>query len=483
MKYFLGLDMGSSSIKAMLISEDAEIILKVKSPVNIINVKEGYFEIDPIETWWRGFQFICDEIRKKIEISAISAICISSLCGTFVPVDEKFEPVYNAILYSIDTRSSDQVLRLNRHYGENYLESLLGGSYTTHSIVPKILWLKENMPEIYHQAAYFIESNNFLTSRLTGNVKWDYPTAMGSQLVDVNTLGITEHICDDFGLDMAKIPDFAYPTDLLGTVSTKLGKDLGFSDKTKVYLGACDVYAEAMSLGSIHPGDMTVVFGSTLCTLLTINKFIVKKGFRSGISILKGTYKLGTASATGARFTDWIDNLLNSECKFGSSALPTGIMMLPYLDGVRSPFDNPKATPLFVGMKHSTTLNDLCIAAREAIGYELAMIIDMLQQSNTVSDRLNCTGGLSNIPELMQIVANITGKELKIFNTVDASYGDALVALSSVYGLDEIDKLKNVILSRQPDINVEPEKGLYAKYLPLSKKYNQLYDNVKEIFT
>ncbi len=483
MKYFLGVDMGSSSIKATLLDEEAAIVLRVKAPVTILNIKEGFFEIDSNDTWWRGFESICNEIRKQIDIKDVDSICISSLCGTLVPVDKNLNPVYNAILYSIDTRSSLQVDQLNRHYGEAYLLSKLGGVYTTHSILPKILWIKENLPDVYQKTAYFIESSNFVTSQLTGKVAWDYPTAMGSQLVDVQTLGKTINISEDFGIDPGRIPNFAYPTDLIGTVSTSKGKSLGFSENTKVYVGACDINAEAMALGSVHPGDMTVVFGSTLCTLLTIDKYQVKKGFRSGISVLKGTFRLGTASSAGARFTEWIDNLLKTECNLMNSTLPTEMMMLPYLDGVRSPFDNPKAAPVFLGMKHNTTLNDLCVAAREAIGYEIAMIIDMLENENTVSDTLNCTGGLSNIKPIMQMVANISGRKLRVINSVDASFGDALIALLSIYSLQEIDQLQKVQSSRQADQFLEPQEEIHRKYKPFSEKYNALYNNVKSVFS
>lgn len=482
MKYFLGVDMGSSSMKATLLDEDGGIVLIEKVPVKVINLKEGFFEIDANETWWRGFESICEKISMKIEIKDVHAICISSLCGTFVPVDDHLDPVYNAILYSIDTRSSEQVERLNNHYGESYLLSLLGGIFTTHSIIPKILWIKENLPIVYQKTRYFIESNNFITSLLTGKAVWDYPTAMGSQLVNINNLEKPLEIAEDFGIDTGKIPDFAYPTDLLGNVCSQKGKALGFTEDTKVFVGACDINAEAMSLGSVHPGDMTVVFGSTLCTLLTLSEYKVIKGFRSGISVLKDTYRLGTASATGARFTNWIDNLLRTECRLDLSNFPTGIMMLPYLDGVRSPFDNPKATPVFLGMKHETTLNDLCVAAREAIGYEIAMIINMLERDNEVSDILNCTGGLANIPKLMQNVANITGKKLRIYNSVDASYGDALIAISSIYTIGEIDALNTVQQMRQPDYIAEPEEKVYRKYRQLSEKYNKLYGYIKDIF-
>lgn len=482
MRYFLGVDMGSSSIKATLVDEQACVLKNIKVPVEILTTNEGYYEINPISTWWNGFKKICDELKNEFDIKNIDSLCVSSLCGSFVPVDKDFNPVHNAILYGVDTRSKKQVKFLNEKYGEEYLTEHFGGPFTTHSSIPKILWLKDNLPDVYEKSIYFVESNNFITSRLTNLVCWDYPTAVGAKIIDLISLKAPKDMMEEMGLDVEKIPKFAQPTEILGKITSESAKEFGLSPDTNVYVGACDINAEAMAIGSVHPGDMMVVYGTTICSLLTLEKYSVLKGFTPGMSVLNDTYRLGTASSSGARFIKWMDNLLKEEFEIVSNELPTGIIMLPYLDGVRAPFDNPNAKPVFFGMTHNTELKDFYAATREAIGYEVGMIMNMLSSVHSVPDTINCTGGLTNIRELMQIISNITGKKERLFNTIDASYGDALISLLSKYSLEEIDMLDEVRKNRQPNDIIEPEKNKHALYQPLSDKYNQLYSRLEDLF-
>ena len=137
-------------------------------------------------------------------------MCVSSLCGTFVPVDRDLKPLCGAILYSIDTRSREQVKRLNERFGEAYLTQKLGGMFTTHSTIPKMLWLKENLPELYEKTAWLVESNNYVSMKLTHQVAWDFPSAIGSQMVDLAARDMARDLIQEIGLDPDKCPRCGY---------------------------------------------------------------------------------------------------------------------------------------------------------------------------------------------------------------------------------------------------------------------------------
>ena len=482
MKYYLGIDMGSSSIKATVIDEEGHIVTKAKTPTEIMNPQEGFFEIDSEKIWWDGFKEITRQIAGTVSVSDISAICVSSLCGTFVPVGRDLKPVYNAILYSIDTRSKEQVKRLNERFGEPYLTGKLGGAFTTHSTIPKMLWLKENLPEVYEKTAYLVESNNYVSMKLTHEVAWDFPSAIGSQMVDLAAKDVARDLIREIGLDPEKCPKCNYVTDKIGEVCTPEALALGYKAGTTVMTGGCDINAEAMSIGAVKPGDMLVVFGSTMSTIATLDTFKVRKGFRTGMSVMKGTFRLGTASHAGGRHIHWIDDMIGQECHIDPARLPTGILMLPFLDGARSPFDNPNAQPVIIGMKSSTTLNDIAVSAREALGYEVAMLIHMLGEEGVSIQSINCTGGLVNDRAFMQIVADITGHPQRLFRNTDASYGDALVSLLSGHDKDELFALPGVARNLTPDETVSPDRKRHELYAPLSERFNGLYDQIKGIF-
>ena len=482
MKYYLGMDMGSSSIKATVIDEEGNIVTKAKTPTEMMNPREGFFEIDSEKVWWGGFKEITRQISAAVSLSDISAICVSSLCGTFVPVDKNYKPVYNAILYSIDTRSKEQVRRLNERFGEKYLCDKLGGVFTTHSTIPKMLWLKENLPEVYEKTAWLVESNNYVSMKLTHQVAWDFPSAIGSQMVDLAAKDVARDLIKEIGLDPEKCPKCNYVTDKIGEVCTPEALELGYKEGTTVMTGGCDINAEAMSIGAVRPGDMLVVYGSTMSTIATLDQFKVKKGFRTGMSVMKDTFRLGTASHAGGRHIHWIDNMIGKECHIDLSKLPTGILMLPFLDGARSPFDNPNAQPVIIGMKSDTTLNDIAVSAREALGYEVAMLIHMLEEEGVKISSINCTGGLVNDGDFMQIVADITGHSQRLFRNTDASYGDALISLQNEHPMDVLFSLPGVVKNLTPDETIEPDQNRHDLYAPLSERFNGLYDKIKGIF-
>jgi xylulokinase len=475
MAFYLGVDMGTSSIKATLTDEEGRIVQNIKVPSEIINPREGFFEVDPMKTWWGGFLKVCTAIGGTVNLHEIDGICISSVCGSFVPVDKDLEPLYNAVLYGIDRRSESQVRKMNNSF-EEYMASAMGGSFTTHSILPKILWFRENLPDIYSRTASFVESNNFVSSRLTGKVKWDYPTAAGGKLVDFNTLGLPYKVMEKYSLDPEKIPPFDWPVKELGKVTEKAASVTGLRAGTPVVLGACDINAEAMSVRAVHPGELTAVFGSTLSILLTTDRYVQPEGFVSGMSLLENTYRIGAATSSGGRFLEWFrNNVARSEgAETRNASEPTGILVIPYIDGARTPFNDPYATSAILGITSGHSAEDIHTAALESLGYELTLLFDRMSEAYPLPDVIQVTGGLSNDPELMRRVADITGKTLMVHRGIDASFGDALLAMLGRVSLKDLYRKKGLLDLEKGRECISPDPSLSAKYEPLKRRYCRL---------
>lgn len=487
MGLYLGVDIGTSAIKATVIDEDGFIRKHLRVPSRVISPLPGFFEVEPDSIWWEGFLRVCGLIKESLNPADIRSVCISSVCGSFVPVDREFNPVYNAVLYGIDTRAADQVERLNRRYGKKDLTSLLGGVFTTHSAIPKFLWLREHRPDIYGKTRYFLESGNFITARLTGRTAWDYPTASGTFLLDLNILELPRRIFQDLRLDEDKIPECKWPLEVLGEVTGKASSLTGLRKGTPVLTGACDINAEAVACGAVFPGDMVVVYGSTVSVLLTVDVLTRLDGFVSGVSLMQDSYRLGGATSSGGRLLNWVDSLFAGEA--GSveeeeirSGLPTGLLMLPYLDGARLPFHNPEARAVWFGISSRTTARELRKSAREALGFELAVIIERLGTAAAVPESFHAMGGLANDYELMRIISDITGKTQKTFTAADASYGDALMAMTVDRDLAEIAGLDGVRRMRGEGRVIAPDRTKHREYLPLVTKFSLLYESVEGLF-
>ena len=473
MGYFLGFDVGTTSIKAAVIDPRGELLASAQIPCALENPKPGYFEIDAPAQWRGGFLKALRALGREY-LSGAEAVCISSVCASFVPMDAAGNPLRNAILYGIDTRASAQFERWNSSFPKESVARIAGNGFTSHSVLPKILWLKENEPEIYDKAARFVESSNYLTSFLTGAWAWDAPSAAGGHMIEPRTGEYPDWFLKEAGIDRAKLPPLRGPLEVLGRVTEGASAATGIPAGTPVLVGACDVNAEAFACGAFDPGSLLLVYGSTLSTLYTVGEFKSLPGFLTGPSILPGTYRLGGATSSGGRYLDWLKRLLGDESPADITGLegPSDVLMMPFLDGARLPHQNPSLRVSWEGMSSSTDKRTLWKAAYEAMGCELSDLLDRFAQVGPLPNFGHLTGGLASNRQFLQVVANVSGLALLHFKQVNAAYGDALMALSSRQGMDRV----RDILSGPREENVEaiePNKALYENYAEKRQKYRE----------
>ena len=471
MPLFLGVDMGTSSLKACVIDGEGHAAARAKVPSETLSPAPGMYEVDGEACWWRGFLSLCGEISRSVPLSDIAGICVSSVCGSFIPVDGEGRQTHNAILYGIDRRAVKQAEELNEKYGPE-LAARLGGSFTTHSVFPKILWLREHCPEVFAESDYFLEPNNFVTFRLTGKQAWDYPSAAGTTLVDRPALEWPRDLFAAEGVDPDRFPPLRWPLSVLGRTTAGAARETGLPEGIPVAVGACDINAEAAAATAFFPGDCVVVFGSTVSMLLTTDTPLEVPGFVSGMSLLEGTYRIGAATASGSRFLQWMNRTFRSGDPEREQS-PTGILILPWLDGARTPFHNPDGKMTFTGIDGTATPERLIRAGREALGYELSFLLSKIGEFRPVPDVLDVSGGLCNDRILMGIISSITGRKLRLHRDVDASYGDALLA-AAASGFLPPEELKDM---GGGGTMVFPDRTLHEKFLPWYRRFRDLAEN------
>ena len=482
MDCYLGLDFGTTSVKVTAMDHLGQVIAKAHVPCSTISPEPGWFEVDA-EAMWRGGLLKSLRAIDPQVVRTVRAICISSVCASFVPVDDGLDPIYNAILYGIDTRAAEQVDRLNARYAQDVLARVSGSGFTSHSVPPKLLWLKERLPGIYERTSHFLESSNFVTSWLTGEVAWDAPSAAGGHMLDMEKGAYPLDLLGDMGLDSRKLPPLANPLDVLGRVSARAAAKTGLPEGASVLVGACDVNAEAFACAAVDPGELTFVYGSTVSTLFILDRFKSIPGFITGPSVLGGTYRVGGATSSGGRYLDWVRKLLRMEGipKISSTSLPSGLLMVPFLDGARTPNQNPDARVLWYGMDSSTSQADLWKAAIEGMGCELFRLLQRLKAAAPLPQELHAMGGLASNRDFLQIACNIMGIGHRHFSDIDASYGDCLMALSVDRGLETVRSIWTERLMT-PDgeagncMLVEPEAGAFERYALMREKYAMFED-------
>lgn len=179
---YMGIDIGTSGTKGVIIGPDCRIIAEHHVAHEIENPKPNYYEHDAENVWWKEFCEVSGELIRMAGIDSGAIVCVgaSTLGADCLPVDESCRPLRKAILYGIDSRSQQQIEDLTGYYGEKRVKELFGRPICSGDVAAKILWLKQNEPEIYKRTYKFLTGSSFITARLTGNYVVDQFLAQAS---------------------------------------------------------------------------------------------------------------------------------------------------------------------------------------------------------------------------------------------------------------------------------------------------------------
>ncbi|HWP69005.1 MAG TPA: FGGY-family carbohydrate kinase, partial [Rectinemataceae bacterium] len=236
--------------------------------------------------------------------------------------------------------------------------------------------------------------------------------------------------------------------------------------------------------GAFDPGSLLLVYGSTLSTLFTVDTFKTLSGFLIGPSVIKGTYRLGGASSSGGRYLDWVKKLLDIETapSLDDVSKPSGLLMLPFLDGARIPYQDPEYRVLWYGMNSATTKQDLWKAAMESMGCELYALLRRFFLTGKMPTYAHVTGGLASNTQFLRIVANISGLTLRHFKNVNAAFGDALMALSYASDLEHVRAILDGRRLYPANVeDVEPDQAVFSAYEKKRFQYLAAVESLKKL--
>ena len=500
MKYYLGVDVGSSGSKATLLDEHFQIVTVRSVTHDLQNPKPGYFEHDAEKVWWGDLCALTRGILTECGLRGeeIAAVGCSALGADLVPVDRECMPLRNAILYGIDSRASEEIAYLNRKYGEEKVLAFNGRPLCSNDIPPKMLWLKNNEPEIHEKAYKLLTASSFLTAKLTGQYTIDRFLAYGPFAPLYNKA--------DGQPDMEYVPEFCRAdqladvretVDIAGRVTKRAAEATGLAEGTPVITGADDSAAEAISTGVLENGDLMLQLGSSLymigvCPRLIEDTRIWPGGFLiPGSSCVQGgTNAAGTLTKwyRNEIFADYLeeegrgeDNAFARMAKEAGEVPPgaDGLIHLPYIAGERTPLNDPLAKGVIFGLTIRHTRKHLYRAALESIGYTIRQHLEIFAENDISFLRIYAVGGGAKNEVWMQMIADITGCEIvKADVTVGASYGDALMAAIGVGDIGSFPELRNLIRQGKKYCPNAETKEVYEKSYRL---YRELYTRTADL--
>ena len=492
MNHYLGIDIGTFESKGVIVDQSGRIVASASKPHKMLVPQPGWAEHRPKQDWWGDFTFICKKMLAESGIApeSIRAVGASAIGPCMLPVDEDGEALSNAALYGVDTRAAKEIDELNAAIGPERILDRCGNALTSQSVGPKILWLKKNRPEIFRKAAKIVTSTTYLVQKLTGECVIDhYSAANFSPLYLVDQQGWSAELASDI-IEIERLPKLLWSTDIAGHVTAKASRATGLARGTPVIAGTIDAASEALSVGVINNGDMMMMYGSTIFTIMLSKTRIEDARLWYAPWLFPGEHASMAGLATSGTLTHWFrdhaarelgpDEAFAKLAKEAEASPPgsNGLVVLPYFSGERTPIHDPKAKGVIFGLNLTHNRGDLYRALLEGIACGANHIVETYRDIGHMPKKLLAVGGGTKNRVWSQATSDISGMAQTVCRkTVGACYGDAFLAALAVGDV----KKKDILAWNPEERRIAPNRKNRAVYERQYRVFKELYLRNKDL--
>ncbi len=478
----LGVDIGTASSKAVLADLDGTIVAEASRPHSMSLPRPGWAEADAEGVWWDDVAALCQELLPKAAGRDVAAVCVSGVGPCLLLCDEQVVPLRPAILYGIDMRATAEIAELTERYGAQAILERGGTPLSTQAVGPKALWVSRHEPEVWERARRWYSCSSFIVARLTGEYVLDHHTA--SQCDPLYDMGEQAWAQDWYADVMGDLPAprLAWPHEVVGRVTEAASALTGLAVGTPVSAGTVDAWAEAYSAGVRSPGDLMLMYGSTMFFVQVLAEPRSHPQLWTTAGVEPGTSSLAAGMSTSGSLTAWLQELTGGapfeDLVAEASQVPPGsdgLVLLPYFAGERTPIFDPWARGVVAGLTLRHRRGHLFRAAYEGIAFGIRQILELIEDEDAPITRVLAVGGGTRGGLWTQIVSDVTGREqLLPAQTIGASYGDALLA---AVGAGLVPTGTDWAVVREV---VRPDEANRQLYDELYDVYRDLYPATKE---
>jgi len=493
MSLILALDLGTSAVKCLLMDEDGTVLHVQGEPYPTRSASPGWSEQDP-EDWVQAAIKAAGSCLQRAGDKDVAVISFSGHMSALILVDRSGRPLFPCITLS-DSRSRNQTLALHSSTGEE-VKKLTGNPILDAFLAPKLLWLKEERPELYDRAACLLFPKDYLRFRLTGICATDTTDAGNSLFYDPVKEAWDEGLAADMGFRPSLLPEILRPYQSAGTLTREMAALLGLREGIPVIAGAADMATSALGTGAAAPGDTVLTIG-TSATMISVLPAISGHGFGQITfhpHVLPGAfYALGSHFAGGLSL-NWLSELLHTTVSYEflqelgtqSEAIEPGsggVLFLPFLAGSGSPHFNPAMRGSFLGLSAASGRAAMFRAVLEGIAFNLKETLSLFgQMGSGQADSIRVGGGGSRIGVWPGILAHIFGKPVHLLGQADASAMGA--AMLGGYAAGMFTDLREISARlTEPASILLPDPEAAEQYDKLYRRYLDFYSCLEPLYS
>ena len=484
MQYFIGIDLGTSAVKLLLVDAAGKICGTVSRDYPLMFPHPGWSEQNP-EDWWSAVQEGLKELTAGIDVQDVAGIGCGGQMHGLVILDENDNVIRPAILWN-DGRTFKEVEYLNGVIGKQKLSQLTANIAFAGFTAPKLLWVQKNEPENFQKIAKIMLPKDFINYKLTGVHACDYSDASGMLLLDVEHKCWSKEMLDICGVSEDQMPKLFESYQVIGNVTA----DIGLPKTAKVVGGAGDNAAAAVGTGTVGDGACNISLGTSGTVFISSEKFGVDS--TNGLHAFAhadGRFHLMGCMLSAASCNKWLcDEILKTkdypaeqkditDDKLGTNH----VYFLPYLMGERSPINDTNARATFLGMTMDSTRSDMVQAVLEGVAYAIRDSFEVAKSLGIRIERSKVCGGGAKSPLWRKIFANVLNLPLDIPQTEEGpGYGGAMLAMVGCGLYPSVKACADALVSVRE--TVEPDPEIAARYEKQYQNFKQIYPTLKDLF-
>ncbi len=496
MNALLGIDISTTGAKALLIDEQGKVLATSTHTYSLSTPKPLWSEQDP-EDWWQAIQLsIKDAMAEaKLAPSEVKGIGLTGQMHGLVLLDSVNHILRPAILWN-DQRTSAQCDEMVEKIGLENLIQITGNPALTGFTAPKILWVRENEPDIYSRIAHILLPKDYVRFKLSGVYGIDCADASGTSLFDITHRDWSEEILAKLEINPKWLPKVFEGTDITGEVSTEGASATGLLAGTPIVGGGGDQAAQAVGVGAVTEGIVALTLGTSGVVFAPTSKpFIDPQGRLHAMCHSlppkpgQGWHLMGVMLSAGGSLR-WYRDTFQPGMEYPSLLKPAeeipagseGLLFLPYLTGERTPYPDPFARGGFIGLTIRHTFAHLTRSVLEGVAFGLRDSMTLIKEAGVSSiKQVRISGGGAKSPLWRQILADVMDTELVTVNTTEgAAYGAALLA---GVGVKIWPTVKSACEATVQTLDgTYPEPAIVPVYDSYYKDYRALYPALKASF-
>ncbi|RWZ68239.1 xylulokinase [Labedella populi] len=485
-------DLGTTGNKASLHEDDGRLVTAVTVSYGARFADGGIAEQDPSD-WWNAVVAATRALiaRSNVDPAQVTGLTVSGQMMGAVLLDDAWEPVRPAIIWA-DTRSTAQTAALESAIGQAAAYPLLGHRLNPTYSLPKIMWVRDNEPDVWSRVRHVCVAKDFIVQRLTGRLLTDHSDASATNAYDLERGVWAEEVIGAAGLPLSLFPEILESTAIVGELTDDAASATGLPRSTRVVLGGGDGPIAAVGAGVVGPEDQAYVclgtsswisFASERPAVDDLMRVFTFRHVVPGLFVPTATMQAGGAAV------QWINEILSPDPSSASlsalvadadtaSASEGGLFFLPYLMGERSPHFNPDAAGAFVGLNRHHTRASMTRAVLEGVAFNLLTCIDAFRESGATVDRIDAIGGGASSSVWLQIMADVWGVPVRRRTVVEE--GNSLgAAVTAAVGLGLVDDFGAARDLSEVTAEFTPDAGRHTSYRDRSLVFRDAYDRLE----